>query len=86
MKTISSDLSKWDKAVIWVKSKLYTILSAENLDKLTARKENEIKGLEAIRESMHEDIRRELDEELGDYYSDEELDNMLKEIINESVL
>ena len=83
MKQINSDLSAWDKAVIWVKSKLYTILSVENLDKLTTRKDNEIKSLEIVKKSMHEDIRRELDEEFGDYYSEEEIDNMLKEIISE---
>ena len=83
MKTANGDLSTWDNFVIWIKSKLYTILSIENIDKLTKRKEDELESLEVIKKEMHKDIKKELDEEFGDYYSDKELDEMFKEIINE---
>jgi len=83
MKTTSSDLSSWDKTIIWIKSKLYTVLSEENIDKLTMRKEKELKDLEVIKSLMHADIKSDLENEFSDYCTEEEIDDMLKEIINE---
>ena len=75
-------LSAWDKAVIWVKSKLYTVLSIENIDKLTDRKEKELRDLEKIKEITFAKIRQELVDEMEDYCTDEEIEVMYKEIIN----
>lgn len=83
MNIINNDLSMWDKTVIWIKSKLYTVLSEENIDKLTKRKEKELKDLEVMKIMMHREIRNNLEHELSDYYTEEEIDVMLKEIINE---
>ena len=83
MKTTSSDLSSWDKTIIWIKSKLYTVLSEENIDKLTMRKEKELKDLEVIKSLMYADIKSDLEDEFSDYCTEEEIDDMLKEIINE---
>ena len=76
-------LGNWDKLVVWAKSKLYTVLSIENLDKLSNRKEKELRNLEAVRQLMYKKIRKELDDEFEDYYTEEEIDTMFKEIINE---
>jgi hypothetical protein len=76
-------LTKWDTFVIWIKSKLYTVLSVENIDKLTVRKEKELSDLEVVKKLKIKEIREELEEEFSDYYTEEEIDNMLKEIINE---
>jgi hypothetical protein len=76
-------LSSWDTFVIWIKEKLYTVLSTENLDKLTIKKEKELKALETVKELVYKDIRKELEEEFSDYYTEEEIDAMFKEIINE---
>ena len=83
MITIEDKLSSWDSLVVWVKSKLYTVLSIENLDKLSSRKEKELRNLELIRQLMYKKIRKELDDEFEDYYTEEEIDTMFKEIINE---
>jgi hypothetical protein len=83
-KMINNELNKWDNFVIWIKSKLYTTLSVENIDKLTDRKEKELKSLEIIKNMMHRDIRKNLNEEFSDYYTEEEIDDMYEEIINES--
>jgi hypothetical protein len=80
---IEDKLGNWDKLVVWAKSKLYTVLSMENLDKLSNRKEKELKDLELIRQLMHKKIRKELEDEFEDYYTEEEIDTMFKEIINE---
>ena len=76
-------LGNWDKLVVWAKSKLYTVLSIENLDKLSNRKEKELRNLEAVRQLMYKKIRKELDDEFEDYYTEAEIDTMFKEIINE---
>lgn len=83
MISVKNKLSSWDKLVVWAKSKLYTVLSIENLDKLSNRKEKELRNLEAVRQLMYKKIRKELDDEFEDYYTEEEIDAMFKEIINE---
>jgi len=82
MKSTDS-LGAWDTFVIWVKSKLYTILSEENIDKLTLRKEKELRDLEIIKKLKIKKIREDLEDEFSDYCTEEEINAMLKEIINE---
>ena len=76
------ELGAWDKTVIWIKSKLYTVLSIENIDKLTDRKEKELRDLEKIKEITFAKIRQELVDEMEDYCTDEEIEVMYEEIIN----
>ena len=70
-----------DKVALAFKYWYYTTLTAENIEKIIKRKEEELRNIEISEKQEIEKIKNEAYQELSDYHTPEEIDEILKTII-----
>ena len=74
---------KWkNKFILAFKSWFYTTLTEENIEKIIKRKEEELKDISVLEEKEIENIKNEMHNELSGYYTEEEINKIINDIIS----
>ena len=72
-----------EKIFLALKSFGYSTLTEENLEKIIKRKESEIEDLDILIKEENMKIYEDLKQELGDLFSDEEIETIYRNIAKE---